>query len=931
MLDERLANAQSRAAADAFLQAFLGEGGAVTLAPCAALLSAPQPSAVHVFAGHALHCTLRNCVLVPVAKQRSHVVVDDAEWHALRDSLVSLVDAHFGDRAVLTQVARALAALALKMEKWPAHLIIPDIVSGLKQPAALVEVLRALPDELDAIKMRPDLRAQHRAAHAAGARGALEALWRVAQGGAVEAHHVFDAAAPWLARTPDSDAAAPFATAAAAALAQEAAGNDRVAEAAAAALLAALDGPCALNAAGLVVAHAGLQAALVGPAAAPRARALAAEVFSTVARGRCAAPQEALPPWLAALATLVEAHRAHALDGNVSCALGDAWAAVATSPDASVDVSPVAAAFATTLAKLPTALCWDVDVDGEDDERQAERDVLIDALRDACKPPSCCAAVGAVVCTALRSEGGNGAAAASLACARTLAKVVADADFVPATAAACLGAAAADERAGLCACAAISALAQARRALPHQLADVAAHFACSHRLGGLEARAGIVALMHVCDATDDVAVVRGALAAAAAPIFAGAGPVEAPRRAGQESVRTVALRCLARHGAAADMLRDVLQRLSAAVVAFERAPECALNAEKALYDVAVVASAARQRRNLFEDDAAVGLATEAARALVAAGRVQASILRGGGDAPAALEAVAYAAAHCLYSVLAPVWKDSTRKRFSEMICAVEASEEPLECVEAAVLQVACDVFRAALDVCGPGAVSAATAAGAAATVGQLVVAVAASPRRRLHPQIVPAAVGLVEAALVSAAAPGCAQRLVGDAAPLVDLVRRGLTLAAAIPELSQWTRDAERSALRLCAEVLQVGIAGDDAAAAIKLAGHLGAASEAPDVRSAAFFAVLDAASHARLPSGSIIDVSDALLACRQRRPATFETEMAGALQLLGSPPERAAQDARTLGAAAALPVAADAPRFFKKHVKALCGGKRKGASSETG
>ena len=197
-------SAGARGAADAALQEFLKGGAGAVLGPCASILADPASAgnpSLTLFAAHALHSTLRACVVKERAQQRSHVQLDEAAWCAMRGALVELANRSVVSfsAAVVTQLALALSALALKMVSWSAQNVVPELIASL-HGAVRAEVLRLFPEELASLSMHPQRRLAHTSAAAQHAPLALDCLWESAARGELGEAHALEAAAPWLRR-----------------------------------------------------------------------------------------------------------------------------------------------------------------------------------------------------------------------------------------------------------------------------------------------------------------------------------------------------------------------------------------------------------------------------------------------------------------------------------------------------------------------------------------------------------------------------------------------------------------------------------------------------------------------------------------------------------------------------------------------------------
>ncbi|KAK7234533.1 hypothetical protein SO694_00195017 [Aureococcus anophagefferens] len=355
---------RTRQEADAFLQAFVRSGFGACLEPCGALLDDPASSRAELlFAAHATHRTVRHCVFKPGAAQRpqrSHVVMDDATYARFRGRLAARA-AGEGPGPLLTQHALALAAVFLKDED-PAD-VVARVVAALRGNA-LLETLRVLPEELDELSIKPQLRAARRAAFTTSAPAALAAAL------------------------------------------DHAAGVEALARSGARAHAGRLEGPCAAGDAFVAAALGTLAAPHADPdaleaaaacyrAAAEREAPRRGYLAGAVAAGRALAAAGGAPRHVdvAAAASWTSAERARAATSRgkrsarccgplargrrrVAAAVAEAWAVVADA-----DAAP-GFLVACCGRRSFRHVAYDDDAAGDDDDA-VERDVLGDALRVA--------------------------------------------------------------------------------------------------------------------------------------------------------------------------------------------------------------------------------------------------------------------------------------------------------------------------------------------------------------------------------------------------------------------------------------------------------------------------------------------------------------------------------------------------------------------
>ena len=140
-------DAAERAAADAWLQAFMKSDMAWPLS-LALLRDAVDLTPLEaLFCARALHVLLRKSVSKTERTQKSHAVLAESDWIGMRDALLALawtfsarvaMGATGADdappRAVLTQVALAVSVLACKMESWDAPGVAVDLARFFSRP-----------------------------------------------------------------------------------------------------------------------------------------------------------------------------------------------------------------------------------------------------------------------------------------------------------------------------------------------------------------------------------------------------------------------------------------------------------------------------------------------------------------------------------------------------------------------------------------------------------------------------------------------------------------------------------------------------------------------------------------------------------------------------------------------------------------------------
>ena len=132
-----------RLAADEWLQNFLRSDHAWPLSIELLRDATDLTSLEALFCARALHVLLRKSVVKASRTQKSHAVLGENDWVAMRDALLALawsfsVKVFVGNaggqveappRAVLTQVSLAISALACKMDAWDAGSVVADLLA----------------------------------------------------------------------------------------------------------------------------------------------------------------------------------------------------------------------------------------------------------------------------------------------------------------------------------------------------------------------------------------------------------------------------------------------------------------------------------------------------------------------------------------------------------------------------------------------------------------------------------------------------------------------------------------------------------------------------------------------------------------------------------------------------------------------------------
>ena len=132
-----------RLAADEWLQHFLRSDHAWPLSIELLRDATDLTSLEALFCARALHVLLRKSVVKASRTQKSHAVLGENDWVAMRDALFALawsfsvkvfVGAAGGQveappRAVLTQVSLAISVLACKMDAWDPRSVVADVVA----------------------------------------------------------------------------------------------------------------------------------------------------------------------------------------------------------------------------------------------------------------------------------------------------------------------------------------------------------------------------------------------------------------------------------------------------------------------------------------------------------------------------------------------------------------------------------------------------------------------------------------------------------------------------------------------------------------------------------------------------------------------------------------------------------------------------------
>ena len=132
-----------RLAADEWLQHFLRSDHAWPLSIELLRDATDLTSLEALFCARALHVLLRKSVVKASRTQKSHAVLGENDWVAMRDALLALAwsfsakvfvgtaggQVEAPPRSVLTQVSLAISALACKMDNWNAGSVAVDIVA----------------------------------------------------------------------------------------------------------------------------------------------------------------------------------------------------------------------------------------------------------------------------------------------------------------------------------------------------------------------------------------------------------------------------------------------------------------------------------------------------------------------------------------------------------------------------------------------------------------------------------------------------------------------------------------------------------------------------------------------------------------------------------------------------------------------------------
>ena len=131
-----------RLAADEWLQHFLRSDHAWPLSIELLRDATDLTSLEALFCARALHVLLRKSVVKASRTQKSHAVLGENDWVAMRDALLALAwsfsakvfvgtaggQVEAPPRSVLTQVSLAISALACKMDNWDPGSVAVDIV-----------------------------------------------------------------------------------------------------------------------------------------------------------------------------------------------------------------------------------------------------------------------------------------------------------------------------------------------------------------------------------------------------------------------------------------------------------------------------------------------------------------------------------------------------------------------------------------------------------------------------------------------------------------------------------------------------------------------------------------------------------------------------------------------------------------------------------
>ncbi len=880
-----------------------------------------------LYAARALHVLLRCSVAKAEKRQKSHAVLHEADWAAMRDSLSAAARraaaAGAPARATLTQLALALAALLLKWDAVPPLRILADgaaaLGGGADEAARLATLawLRVLPEEAVSrdLSLHPLRRGAAADALRSGSPAVLAALNSAVAGAAADdtalQAQALDAFTAWC------DFGAPAVAVAAAALTSGAfgvlasGGPEPLLQpstgAAAAAASALLQQPSTESVAALAPLLAALRPAAVAAAAASPVGAAVATVLSHAA---CEAAPHAVAGDAAAAALLAQAMGL--LMDAVQHAPGPlpepplAWltpwgvvreAAAAHGPGNAAALSAALMPAALRLGSLVGArMALDPGSGGVEDA-EALRSDFADALRDAAALVGTAALLPALRCTLERALAtpdagarwslpeGCATAAAALCRGTTHSHGAADAelDALCNLAAGMLTAPpphAAHPQCGAAAAMLLGALGAwlaSGAPLPSVDAAATALLVGAHCGDVSVARAASVALMRAADAGAAARLGAAGAAAAASALLAAGGPAAPPPstlRPGQEPVATILLRALARM----------------AQHAASPAEQCSMLLALLPPPVAAARTALQQLAAAFND---------AARA--AACGMLGSALR---DVSIVVDMAARCGGEHLRVVLPRVWP-----------LLAEVAVAPAAAAHAGVAAELASALWA-------------TTAADAMTLAVTAYSAGAQPAfLTLLQRCVTARCGGGDAAAAAAlAAAGIALAHgaagVRDAgAPLLRL------LTACVIATPAQLPDALPTVAAVCTASLSHA-AGDDARAACSFAGtlltHAGATGDAgwctPLVH-----ALLCAANGA-LPPDCVSDVAAALHAgWRAAGDERFRLWLAGALADPALPRPGIALAAKAnFGASLVEPANASDLRRFKRLLKAFCGGKKK-------
>ena len=866
----------TRKQADTWLQAFITAGYGACLAPCALILddAAAQPHEA-LFAATATHQTLRKCQFRSTATQRSHVVMSAegaAEWR----QRIALRCGTAPPGPLQTRYALTLAAALLKSDQSDLVALVAAALAG----ASLAETLKALPEELEGLSMHPNLRDQRRRELDDGAPTALHAILTHAQ--SCGAQRAFAAAAAYVSRLHQWRAVPAAVSLVASAREAMLSADGEILESAATLLSAAV----AVSKADDLLADellplaatwlGGRRGDLCAAALAEACASATADGAARLAAALCAAVHDTCSQDVAAAAAL-------------------ACERASTPSSAPADF----VRFACRRASFQTARD---PFEANEDEAQAcneddiEREILADGVR-ACSNTSPEAVLQACRDNVAAYPAGvlSVARAVLLLSASPLRAPLAELGLGPVVQAV---ASVVDAQTGVCCGLFLQAVASSKLRPLAAFAEASARLAAARH--PTARRHGFVALMRLLDA-DPTSSSEAAWRVAEHIVSSDIG--EPPLRAGREPVLALACRCLARMAHGTDRVQPLL------VSCVQRAEACdALDPCKfAAAHLALACVVATARPLLLNDLSA---------ATRVAGVAGAGVLRTAQAYPAALDEdvadparAADAACAVLAALVAPNWKDDAPKKRDGQATSAEACRGVLheEVLHAAFepallgLQVSSGAFRAA---------------SAPAALRFLELVVSAAPDRcfaGLSSSVVGALQEVARGQMVL-----CAPALRGAV---------GVALRVCLRLMRGKCGHVERCALLLCqvqltrptASEWSEDMATEDISATLKVSATLFATA----LRQNSLSLVLRAQRDGVLPSACVVEVARLV---RTRYPVVFlAADVRVALELVTT--EKKGPHGG-VDAAADLAAAAKDEKKFKKLLKAMVGGKRKGGGS---